>query len=80
MKKVVTEITYICEGCGVEAKDKLPRRPGDSWGKVMVDQPWGYCHHGSPWVPRMRDPKQLCGRCIEQVMKTINGLGEAEDV
>lgn len=73
MAKVENDPTWICDRCKKEHVGKSPpNTPSDAWGKLKIDQDSGWDYSGSPWAPRMRDPLQLCGSCIEEIISVIN--------
>ena len=65
--------TWICDRCKAERQaPRPPNSPNDNWGKLKIDQDAGFDFEGYPWTPRMRNPLLLCGKCIEDVIATIN--------
>ena len=73
MAKIENDPKWICDRCKVEhIGENPPNVSNDAWGTLMIDQDAGWDYAGSPWTPRMRDPIQLCGDCIEEIVLVVN--------
>lgn len=71
-KREIHRTIWVCDRCGTEHEGgKPPNGPNDTWGELKIDQDAGHDHHGVPWTPAMREPKLLCGACLDLVWDAL---------
>lgn len=73
MGKIENEPTWICDRCKTQHTGKsYPKTSDDAWEILQIDQDAAFDHHGCSWVPMMSKPLLLCGKCIDQVVKSFH--------
>ncbi len=73
MGKTENHPTWTCDRCKTAvAARRPPHTPTNCWGKLKLDQDAGWDSSGAAWAPRVREPIELCGACIEDIVAIIN--------